>query len=148
MGYLSLENLLRPTTSPAQANFLNNFYVKFDSDIGLHKKILNVEPLFYQGPMAGTEFLVYSINRLYLSLNSVISGQTYVVYIGGGEIELMDENNVTSFRLNNYLFQYVSAVLELVTYNNYSIDNFYFSRIVPGVIATYIKFDGYRITLN
>jgi hypothetical protein len=149
MPYLRLEDILRPTTTPEQANFINWFYSYFN--IGgkvAHRTILNVEPLFYQGVIAGTEFLVYSTTKLYLSLNTEFAGQLYNVYSGSGEMQLYNENNVASFRSDNYLMQYVNAGLELATYNNSVLLNSYYSRIDPGVLVTYMKFNGYRITLN
>lgn len=149
MPYLRQEDILRPTTTPEQANFINWFYSYFN--IGgkvAHRTILNVEPLFYQGVIAGTEFLVYSTTKLYLSLNTEFAGQLYNVYSGSGEMQLYNENNVASFRSDNYLMQYVNAGLELATYNNSVLLNSYYSRIDPGVLVTYMKFNGYRITLN
>ena len=149
MPFLRQEDILRPTTTPEQANFINWFYSYFN--IGgkvAHRTILNVEPLFYQGVIAGTEFLVYSTTKLYLSLNTEFAGQLYNVYSGSGEMQLYNENNVASFRSDNYLMQYVNAGLELATYNNSVLLNSYYSRIDPGVLVTYIKFNGYRITLN
>jgi hypothetical protein len=149
MPYLRQEDILRPTTTAEQSNFINWFYSYFN--IGgkvAHRTIVNVEPLFYQGVIAGTEFLVYSTTKLYLSLNTEFAGQLYNVYLGSGEMQLYNENNVASFRSDNYLMQYVNAGLELATYNNSSLFNSYYSRIDPGVLVTYIKFDGYRITLN
>jgi len=149
MPYLRQEDILRPTTTPEQANFINWFYSYFN--IGgkvAHRTIINVEPLFYQGVIAGTEFLVYSTTKLYLSLNTEFAGQLYNVYSGSGEMQLYNENNVASFRSDNYLMQYVNAGLELATYNNSVLLNSYYSRIDPGVLVTYIKFNGYRITLN
>jgi hypothetical protein len=149
MPFLRQEDILRPTTTPEQANFINWFYSYFN--IGgkvAHRTILNVEPLFYQGVIAGTEFLVYSTTKLYLSLNTEFAGQLYNVYLGSGEMQLYNENNVASFRSDNYLMQYVNAGLELATYNNSVLLNSYYSRIDPGVLVTYMKFNGYRITLN
>ena len=149
MPFLRQEDILRPTTTPEQANFINWFYSYFN--IGgkvAHRTILNVEPLFYQGVIAGTEFLVYSTTKLYLSLNTEFAGQLYNVYSGSGEMQLYNENNVASFRSDNYLMQYVNAGLELATYNNSVLLNSYYSRIDPGVLVTYMKFNGYRITLN
>jgi hypothetical protein len=149
MPYLRLEDILRPTTTPEQANFINWFYPYFNiSGKVAHRTILNVEPLFYQGVIAGTEFLVYSTTKLYLSLNTEFAGQLYNVYSGSGEMQLYNENNVASFRSDNYLMQYVNAGLELATYNNSVLLNSYYSRIDPGVLVTYMKFNGYRITLN
>jgi hypothetical protein len=83
-----------------------------------------------------------------LSLNTEFAGQLYNVYSGSGEMQLYNENNVASFRSDNYLMQYVNAGLELATYNNSVLLNSYYSRIDPGVLVTYMKFNGYRITLN
>ena len=149
MPFLKLEDILRPTTTPEQANFLNWFYSYFN--IGgkvAHRTILNVEPLFYEGLIAGTEFLVYAATKLYSCFDLEFTGQFSVAYLGSGEISLFDESNTEFFRAINFQFVYSMTNVEVVSLNNVNVHNHYFSRIDPGIVATYIKFNGYRITLN
>jgi len=147
MGYISVDDLVQNMT-PEQRILVAQFYAKFDIGSGVaHKKILNIELLFYQGVIAASEFTVYVANKLYLSLDLEFCGLFDVAYLGGGEIKLMNENNVESFRAINYLFL-LDVATKYVTLNNISIPNMYFSRIDPGEILLEIKFIGYRITLT
>ena len=148
MGYISQPDLVQNMT-PEQRLFVAGFYAKFDIGSNVpNRKIKIVEELFYEGLLAGSEFLTANDHKLYLCLSSEFSGQLYNVYLGSAEMQLHDENDVAFFRVNNFIFQYVGATLELVTYNNYNLTNHYFSRVDPGVVVTMIKFIGYRITLG
>jgi len=143
MPYLRLEDILRPTTTPEQANFLNEFYTKFNSGIAANKKIINVEPLFYQGLYPGTEFLVYNANKLYICLNYQSAG--HYVYAAVPDFPLVfyyDENNVVSF-VGAYVNTYNSTQYGR---NPFVVNNFYFSRVQALVYSSFI-FNGYRITL-
>ena len=72
MPYLARENLYMPSTTPEQRNFIENFYNAFDSG-GVHKKIANVEPLYFLGTIAGSEFLTYAATKLYLGFKNAFS---------------------------------------------------------------------------
>jgi hypothetical protein len=146
MPYLSRENLYRPATTPEQMNFIENFYNMFDSG-GAHKKILNVEPLYYLGTIAGSEFLTYAATKLYLALNIGLEGA--IIALNQTALSLNDENNNLSFNIRNLTEAYATST-EGIFYvaNNFDISNLYFSRILNVVNYVNIKFNGYRITLN
>ena len=68
MPRLELRDLLKPTTTPEQEILLNWFYQTFDYTVtGINRRIANVEPLFFEGAIAGTEFLTYAATKLYIS---------------------------------------------------------------------------------
>jgi hypothetical protein len=131
--------------SPEQQNFIENFYNMFDSG-GVHKNILNVEPLFYQGAIAATEFLVYSVNKLYLAYilgidwaNQNVSQINLTIY---------NEANTLSYTLANNYSVYNVANTNSYQYNNeIEKKNIYFSRIISNNCPNML-FNGYRITLN
>jgi hypothetical protein len=146
MSYQSLQNLLRPTTLPDTANFLDQFYTFFDSG-GVHRKILNVEPLYYYGDVTGTEFLVYSVNKLYIcySLNiSTDSGANTPL----PNVQFFNEAN-TSVGLLRNASTFFDGNASAVRYeaNNAVINNIYFSRATFSLMYYWV-FNGYRITLN
>ena len=149
MPKLRLQDLLRPTTTPEQANFLDWFYTFFDNGSAAHKKILNVEPIFFMGELAGSEFLVYSVNKLYLALNFSISGLgTNSANNPTVRTQLFDENNNNTYNFANDMIYYDTVTTTpYVSGNETSKDNLYFSRIVIVVVHLCI-FNGYRITLN
>jgi hypothetical protein len=148
MPYLRQEDILRPTTTPERANFINNFYSRFNIQGGAaHKKILNVEPLFYEGLIAGTEFLVYAITKLYI---------TYQIKFNGGiqfsdtpcYSNVYDENNAVVFMISNQMNWWQNNTnVNRYNANDAVENNFYFSRLDVSVL-TYMMFNGYRITLN
>jgi hypothetical protein len=150
MGYVKVENLIA-TLNPEQAIFVQSFYNKFDIDANTpHKKILNVEPIFYQGPILGSEFLTYSLNKLYMCLNNEIDTHE-VDDTTEPAIDLMDENNVLSFTMMNLAIA-INALAVITNHaNNIVIQNCYFSHIAQHSITAPIinmKFIGYRITLT
>jgi hypothetical protein len=144
MPKLRLEDLLRPTTDPERSNFLNQFYTIYDSGIGVHRKILNVEPLFYNGLLAGTEFLVFNINKLYLTY-SLKFDTNASSSASQGFVDIMDETNTAYFRMGN-IFPIFDGSTK---YNNNQCEifNVYFYRaLVVNLFG--MVFNGYRITLN
>jgi hypothetical protein len=147
MPKLELSQLLRPTTTPEQLNFLSQFYGLFDSNVGLHKQILNVEPLFYMGVGAGTEFLVYDATKLYIAyhLEFSMTNPLSFAYIHS---RFYNEVNARSMFLSLETGYYdpVAGFVKYLT-NNPVIKNIYFSRFELEVF-NYIIFNGYRITLN
>jgi hypothetical protein len=152
MPFLKLEDILRPTTTPKQANFLNWFYSYFNVGGGVaHRTILNVEPLFYQGTTAGTEFLTYAATKLYLILNIYFSGNDMNERGSSAFIEFHDQANAVSYLGLNISGIYNVNESPLTNYmiNPFTIENAYFSRfIVTNSVYSLMIFNGYRITLN
>jgi len=145
MPNIKEEYLLRPTSTPEQINFISQFFAKFNTSNGANKKIINVEPLYYVGAYAGTEFLTYAANKLYLVLNMEYA---YLFSSGvvGEFINFLDETNANFYVKTN--FSGVDSA-GANRFNNDVITNFYFSRTTAAANAmTWIKFNGYRITLQ
>ena len=141
MPYINLESLLRPNTTPDQELFLNGFYQKFNNGISVIK---NVEPLMYQGVTAATEFLVYDVKKLYIAYT--LATGVYTLAIPVTIFFLYDESNALSFQTTS-LAPYWDAVALATKWTNIelTINNYYFSRLTA---STYLKFFGYRITLQ
>lgn len=146
MPRLELQNLLRPNTTPEQELLLEHFYSRFDNGSAANKRIVNVEPLFYQGAIAGTEFLVYAATKMYICYNIALStsaGITITIDYG----EFYNESNIISLYLrNDHVFWDVAVNDVRYARQTLELSNFIFSRFVPSVI-NYISFVGYRVTL-
>jgi hypothetical protein len=147
MGYISQPDLVQYLT-PEQRILVSQFYSKFDIGSGVaHKKILNVEPLFYEGLIAGSEFVTYALTKLYL---------TYQIKFNGGiqfsdtpcYSNVYDENNAVVFIISNQIDWWQNNTnVNRYNANDAVENNFYFSRLDVSVL-TYMKFIGYRITLT
>jgi hypothetical protein len=146
MGYTKLENLIAQM-SPEQQILVSQFYAKFDVGSGTaHRKILNVEPLYYRGVIAGQEFLTYALTKMYISLElecSVLTGDIDNVSIGW--IHGLDEGNAIHFSVSNNTGYY--GVAAHYMFGNVIIKNIDFAAIEV-LKYTYMKFLGYRITLT
>ena len=150
MPYQRLEDILRPTTTPEQANFLNWFYTYFNVGGGLaHRTILNVEPLYYFGAVAGTEFLTYNISKLYILYNFKAFCQLGIPQASSGYLRFYDESNNISSEQHHTDYPVYITSSDVVKYfmNPLIVDNFYFSRFGISQFDS-ILFNGYRITLN
>lgn len=145
MPYLRLQDILRPTTQTDTELFLDQFYTKFDSGNGANKKIINVEPLYYQGVIAGTEFLVYAANKLYIAYSLSI-GITNLLPLLSYAI-LYDELNADTYYIGNMAAYFNQVTMQTDIIGNYlELKNNYFSRI--GILSvSQFRFIGYRITL-
>lgn len=133
---------------PERVNLIRHFYSLFDyHTAGINRHIVNVEPIYYQGVSAGTEFLTYAATKLYLCFDIYFGNQP------GGANQAAYVNFYNEANAANGLFGNVSAYYEPVAAvpryspNYMIIKNCYFSRFV---LYTYtnIKFNGYRITLD
>jgi len=133
-----------PNLNIEQKVLLNWFYDRFNQPEGSPFHIDTVTELVYEGLIAGSEFLVYNANKLYICFDLNINfnssaGATH------GLINFFDEGNAANMYGQNNSITY-EAVAAAIWYgkNNLNIKNLYFSRFV---IATYnyMKFIGYRI---
>jgi len=149
MARIDLQYLINRFPNEKQVLFLTDFFSRFDYNvIGLNRHIDNIEPLVYQGASAGSEFLTYVVTKMYLCFSFAITRQS-VTTGTSPYVRLYNENDVTQ----NY-FCDAEGYHNSVTKNNYNkLNNFTilqpisFSRILVNQYA-YIKFIGYRITLN
>lgn len=102
-------------------------------------------PLYFCGPIAGSEFLTYNANKIYLCLEGIISGSSYVFQAGGGYTALYDmgdavkgilTNECGSLNVTSDGFNYILLPI--------SVKNIWFSRIA---LTTYnnLCFNGYRL---
>lgn len=133
--------------SPAQVNLLRHFYASFDNRSAANRRITNVEPIFFSGASAGSEFLTYAATKLYIAFaleaDSVIaSGATVPV------LQIFSEANAVMFNLSP-LMPFWNGTTNAVNFVpvNAKIENIYFSRVGFSIGSAYLLFNGYRITL-
>ena len=102
-----------------------------------------IRQLYYQGPIAGSEFLTYLNTKLYVCLKLF---STYdVFYTGGGNITLYDQSNAANCKITNQApFWNITAATTGAAFNAIDIKDFYFSRITNSLYSHMI-FIGYRI---
>lgn len=107
-----------------------------------------ITPIFYQGGVAGSEFVNFFASKLYIALEVVLSNDTAVgagvpcgVYLYN-ELDALASYN---FNLSTYWDPTVTAVQKNVS-NQLEIKNTYFSRLFVNNYA-YIKFIGYRLNV-
>lgn len=107
--------------------------------------ITAIVPLYYQGVVAGSEFITYAGTKLYFCLE---------FNAGGIDNPAITQNSVQFYdRTNGLSFQCTFSKMDWnatgAAYNfipeEYSIKNLYFSRIVQANF-TRMKFIGYRLT--
>jgi len=143
MAKIDLDNLIG-NMSPEQKIFVSGFYSQFDNRSAANRRIINVEPLYYNGVIAGTEFLTYAATKLYLTLSLVFPGGVGALF---GYIQTYNEANAASHVYTNSTLTYNTTTPILVYINNIlKISNIYFSRFT-NANHTYMTFIGYRITL-
>jgi len=137
-----------PNLSIQQKDFVAEFYRLFNWDSpGSNHHIANVEPLLFEGATGGSEFLVYAATKLYLCFDVNISSNQpagiIAPYTG-----YCDENNVSFIYTQNNSICY-DSIAPAINYgtNNTIIKNLWFSRFVSTAFF-YMKFIGYRITLD
>lgn len=151
MPFISAENLIQgyPNIQPETVNLIRWFYSQFNSRSAANRNIVNVEPLYYKGAIAGTEFLTYTATKLYLCINSQWSGD-FSTRTAGGCIRYYNEANVIFYIGFNYNLLWNASTPALNVYHsNFELKNQYFSRIDQSASAFYLYmiFNGYRITL-
>lgn len=144
----TLQNLLRPTTTPDQLLLLDWFYSQFDfRTAGANRRVANVEPIFFQGAIAGTEFLTYVNTKLYLCykfkvgmiISSALASPVITFYDAGDTANFVAANDAIVWNATGAAERYIGNLM--------SIENFYFSRFATAGY-TYIIFNGYRVTLD
>jgi hypothetical protein len=146
MPRIELQYLIRPTTTPEQSLLLENFFARFDNG-GYHQRILNVEPLFFQGTIAGTEFLTYGATKLYLCYSVDLQNATAHGEVEGNVIFYNEANAVSFNAKNQNAYWEVVGAKDEFSLNPIALKNLYFSRIAISIYDSII-FNGYRITLN
>lgn len=100
-------------------------------------------PIFYAGAIAGSEFSVFSANKLYFALNLTLD---YVGDLAGsGATQLMDITNNPYKWCGNILPWWNGAAIRYF-HSEYNISGAHFSRIAFGNYTNVI-FSGYRLTI-
>ncbi len=107
---------------------------------------LSISQLYYQGAIAGSEFVTFRARRLYFAYNFEAGRDSPYADSNGAMVSFYDQNNALSF---NIMGAYPSwnAALALMWYSTYNTanKNLYFSRILNNGVFLYMKFNGYRI---
>jgi hypothetical protein len=150
MPRLELNQLLaQQNITPEQQIFLTWIYSQFDNRSAANRRIINVEPVFFQGALAGNEFTVYAATKVYVCYELMVSndGNLALNDPTGYTLYLYDENGIlttyiTTYRAIEFDTTLVAARGQSIMTNLY---NIYFSRIVCSQRS--MKFIGYRITL-
>ena len=102
MAYISQDELVQNMT-PEQRILVMNFYSKFDIGSGVaHHKIVNVEPIAYIGAIIGSEFVVYSLEKLYICLSLMVDSS-------GAPVATVPRINIQD-ELNNTFFSATSVI--------------------------------------
>ena len=139
-----------PNLTIEQKDFVDRFYDQFNfaaAGSGLNRHIANVEPLLYEGIIAASEFTVYANTKLYLCFD-FIACISIAASIANARILHYNENNVVHFYSQNNSICYDSVAPAInYSHNNNNVKNHYFSRININAYD-YMKFIGYRITLD
>ncbi len=101
--------------------------------------------LFYQGAIAGSEFVTYNALKLYVAINVEFGTDAALGTALNNHVALYDDGNVLFFTMRNIAL--VGDVTDNFTFpNNVVSGNLYFSRIVVTGYE-FMRFDGYRVTL-
>lgn len=144
----NLESLTnRQGITYAESNLITWFYSQFDNNAagsGLNRHIANVEPLYYQGTIAATEFLVYAATKLYLCLEAGF-GYASNPSIGSMGVNFYNPADIFTFSISNCAMAY-NAGNDFYNANTVIYKNFYFSRFVT--LYEFMTFNGFRITLD
>jgi len=102
-----------------------------------------ITPMFYQGAIAGSEFLVYNAAKLYIALELEVI--YHIALVGGaGTLFLYDIANVVNYAARNSCGFWIGAAENDID-NSVLLKNLFFSRITT-VNYSYMKFNGYRLT--
>lgn len=132
---ISIENILK-NGSPEQLILWSELLSKFGERI-------SVRPLFYAGPIAGTEFLSGDPRKIFLAFDIKFSHSGVSIAFPPFSALFMDElANPLYFSISNLIywngaaerFNSYSVVEKNVWFCNFAVDNF-----------TYMVFNGFRI---
>lgn len=146
MARIELSQLIAEMT-PEQKIFVQWFYSQFDNGSAANRRILNIEPFFYQGIQAGSELLVYAANKLYICFEFDAKEISGTGLAGAALISFYDAANA-AFYYYNHTFAYYDTAIPAVRYipTDWINKNFYFSRLAL-LNYDYLRFVGYRVTL-
>jgi hypothetical protein len=146
MGYISQGDLVANMT-PEQKILVQQFYAKFDNGGAVNKKIVNVEPFFFEGTLTGSGIETYVATKLYLclQLDFTFSAAPNLLLT---ELTIHSELNAIIGAISpNVVVWDTTAVAMKFHSANVIQKNFYFSRLGQNVGPNYIRLNGYLITL-
>jgi hypothetical protein len=133
------EDIIKAAT-PAQRILWNHLFLKFGERIALSQ-------LYYQGPVAGSEFLTYNARKMYFALQYEHGGACGSG-ANAGYTNFYSETNVINFIISNdKMIWDATAAAPRYLVNTAIAENVIFSKILVSGTLTYIRFHGYRITI-
>ena len=138
-------------------SILQGYNLKADTQLlfsTIIEKVINnkldpksIETLNFQGLIAGSEFLTFKNNVIYIAtdLHIAVSSASNVVGANSDGITLFDETNTASYFLTNSSPQF--NVTQFFLNNEIFNHDLYFSRITQqNTVYQFIKFNGFRLT--
>lgn len=125
--------------TPEQLNFWDYLNTIFH--------ITAIVPLYYQGTIAGSEFLIYDPAKIYLALELNVNGAHAAVndILANIQITGVDDLDIGIHYENNPYWDTTAASIKL-TSRTIFLKNFYFHRFIVAQFL-YMKFNGYRLTI-
>jgi hypothetical protein len=104
-----------------------------------------ITSLYFQGAIAGSEFLTYNAGKLYIALELKFGAHANTG-ANPGTIEVYNEANAASFYMHNNTVHF--NVAAQYTSNYMLIENIYFGRIASdNAVYDYFVFNGYRLNV-
>jgi hypothetical protein len=106
-----------------------------------------IEALYIDGVIAGSELIVYNVNKLYIASSLELGSANSSNNLAQGVTTFYDAANAAKGSIQNQSisFDTVAAVM-IHASGQVEISNILFSRIAPGARITQYRFVGYRIT--
>ena len=131
------EDIIKAAT-PEQRILWNSIFLKYGDKIALQQ-------LYFCGAIAGTEFLTYSANKMYMAMSvesSFVTSQVAITYCFN---EFYNEANAVFYTEVNVAPAWdTTAAIMKFSNNNAKTTNILFSRIAL-TSYTRMKFIGYRL---
>jgi hypothetical protein len=118
--------------------------IAIDMALSLLAGVQTITPLFYQGVIAGSEFLTYDAKKLYACLYACVSGGP--TNASSRFLNVYDETNTLSSSFTNSVSS-GQAGPSFTQPNDIKVKALYFSRILSTNGYVYIHFIGYKITI-
>ena len=133
-----MRTVLWKNATPEQINFWNLCN-------GLLAGWNTITPLFYQGAIAGSEFLTYNVAKLYIALELDVSTGT-AIGVNECHVNLHNMADAAIIRFKNNSIALTAADVANFAGNTLFLKNVYFSRID---VFTYdsMRFNGYRLNV-
>jgi len=105
--------------------------------------LLTVTPLYYAGSIAGSEFITYSVDKLYIGQRVFFDAGSTAATAGANRVTLYSAADAVFCLLSNNSVAYNSVDL-VYKINNIVAESVYFSRLAT-LGYNYMYFLGYRL---